>query len=150
MNLYKSLKVVFFLGKMLLGKYRNGWRSYQGCGVGVGRNFRWSRSRSWEKMYRLRLQPQSKILTRYSKSRALVATVTIRLILKYGYISKNSSLVIHVVVMKCLLGLPLLMGIELLWRSRSRGFKNWGVGVLKIEESESELLCTDSTALALT
>jgi hypothetical protein len=28
---------------------------------------------------------------------------------------------------------------------RSRSFKNWGVGVLKIEESE--LLCTDSTAL---
>jgi hypothetical protein len=30
-----------------------------------------------------RLRPQSKILTRYSKSRALIATVTVRLILKY-------------------------------------------------------------------
>jgi hypothetical protein len=35
------------------------------------------------KMYRLRLCPQSKILTRYSNSRALIATVTIRLVLKY-------------------------------------------------------------------
>jgi hypothetical protein len=35
------------------------------------------------KMYRLRLRPQSKILTRYSNSRALIATVTIRFILKY-------------------------------------------------------------------
>jgi hypothetical protein len=50
-------------------------------GVGVGRIFRWSRSHSREKMYRLR--PKSKILTRHSNSRALVATVTIRLILKY-------------------------------------------------------------------
>jgi hypothetical protein len=40
-------------------------------GVGVG------------KTYRLRLQPQSKILTRHSNTRALIATVTIRLILKY-------------------------------------------------------------------
>jgi hypothetical protein len=52
---------------------------------------------------------------------------------------------IHVVAMKRLTVLPLLMHIELLWRSRS--FKNRGVGVLKIEESQSELLCTDSTAL---
>jgi hypothetical protein len=44
---------------------------------------------------------------------------------------------IHVVAMKCLIGLPLLIHIEL--------FE--GVGVLKIEESELELLCTDSTAL---
>jgi hypothetical protein len=44
---------------------------------------------------------------------------------------------IHVVVMKCLIGLLLLMHIELLWKSRS----------LKIEESESEVLCTDCTAL---
>jgi hypothetical protein len=33
------------------------------------------------KMYRLR--PQSKILTRYSNPRAVIATVTIRLVLKY-------------------------------------------------------------------
>jgi hypothetical protein len=50
---------------------------------------------------------------------------------------------IHVVVMKCLIGLPLLIHIEILRRSRnrspSRSFKNRGVGVgvLKIEESES-------------
>jgi hypothetical protein len=49
---------------------------------------------------------------------------------------------IHVVAMKCLIGLPLLMHIGL--------FEGVGVGVLKIEESESELLCTDSTALVLT
>jgi hypothetical protein len=36
---------------------------------------------------------------------------------------------IHVVVMKCFIGLPLLIHIELLWRSRSRSFKNRGVGV---------------------
>jgi hypothetical protein len=47
---------------------------------------------------------------------------------------------IHVVAMKCLIGLPLLIHIELLWRSRSRE-------VLKIEESDSEFLCTDCTAL---
>jgi hypothetical protein len=59
---------------------------------------------------------------------------------------------IHVVVMKCLIGLPLLMHIELLWKSRSRSFKNRGVGVggLKIEGSESEVLCTDCTALFTT
>jgi hypothetical protein len=34
---------------------------------------------------------------------------------------------IHVVVMKRLVGLPLLMHIELLWRSRT--FKNRGIGV---------------------
>jgi hypothetical protein len=33
---------------------------------------------------------------------------------------------------------------------RSRSFKNRGVAVLKIEQSESELLCTDSTALLQT
>jgi hypothetical protein len=58
--------------------------------------FRWSRSRSRKeflggvgvvKIYRLRTQ--SKILTRYSKSRALIATVTIRLILKYRLQVKN-------------------------------------------------------------
>jgi hypothetical protein len=38
---------------------------------------------------------------------------------------------IHVVVMKCLIGLPLLIHIELL-------YEGVGVGVLKIEESESE------------
>jgi hypothetical protein len=43
-----------------------------GVGVGVVESV---------KTYRLR--PQSKILARYSKSRALIATVTIRLILKY-------------------------------------------------------------------
>jgi hypothetical protein len=39
---------------------------------------------------------------------------------------------IHVVVMKCLIGLPLLIRIELLRRSRSpsRSFKNRGVGVV--------------------
>jgi hypothetical protein len=38
---------------------------------------------------------------------------------------------IHVVAMKCLIGLPLLIHIELLGRSRSRSraFKNRGVGV---------------------
>jgi hypothetical protein len=35
------------------------------------------------KMYRLRLRPQSKTISRYSKSRTLIAAVTIRLILKY-------------------------------------------------------------------
>jgi hypothetical protein len=55
---------------------------------------------------------------------------------------------IHVVAMKCLIGLRLLIHIELLRRSRSRRFKSRevGVGSFKIEESESELLCTDSTA----
>jgi hypothetical protein len=41
--------------------------------------------------------------------------------------------------MKCLTGLPLLIHIEL--------YEGVGVGVLKIEESASELLCTDFTAL---
>jgi hypothetical protein len=52
----------------------------------------------------------------------------------------KSSLIIYVVVMKRFIGLPLLIHIELLWRSRSRSFKNQGVavGVLKIEESQSE------------
>jgi hypothetical protein len=36
---------------------------------------------------------------------------------------------IHAVVMKCLIGLQLLIHIEVLWRSRSRSFKNRGVGV---------------------
>jgi hypothetical protein len=36
---------------------------------------------------------------------------------------------IHVVVMKCLTGLPLLIYIQILWRSRGQSFKNWGVGV---------------------
>jgi hypothetical protein len=36
---------------------------------------------------------------------------------------------IHVVVMKCLIGLPLLVHIELLWGSQSQSFKNLGVGV---------------------
>jgi hypothetical protein len=36
---------------------------------------------------------------------------------------------IHVVVMKCLVGLPLLTHIEILWRNRSQSFKNWAVGV---------------------
>jgi hypothetical protein len=36
---------------------------------------------------------------------------------------------IHVVAMKCLICLPLLIHIELLWRSRSWSFKNRGVGV---------------------
>jgi hypothetical protein len=42
-------------------------------------------------------------------------------------ISLKSSLIIHVVAMKCLTGLPLLIHIEILWRSRR--FKNWGVAV---------------------
>jgi hypothetical protein len=46
---------------------------------------------------------------------------------------------IHVVVMKCLTGLPLIIHM--------RFYEGVGVGVLKIEESESEVLCTDSTAL---
>jgi hypothetical protein len=42
------------------------------------------------KMYRLRLRTQSKILTRYSNSRALIATITIRLRLKYRlYVKKQ-------------------------------------------------------------
>jgi hypothetical protein len=54
--------------------------------------------------------------------------------------SLKSSLMIHVVAMKCRTGLPLLVHIEILRRSWSRSFKNRGVGVgvLKIEESESE------------
>jgi hypothetical protein len=36
---------------------------------------------------------------------------------------------IHVVAMKCLTGLPLLIHIELLLRSRSRSFKHRGDGV---------------------
>jgi hypothetical protein len=50
---------------------------------------------------------------------------------------------IHVVVTKRLIGLPLLIHIDLLWRSRG-----WNRN-LKIEESESELLSTDSTALVV-
>jgi Mn2+/Fe2+ NRAMP family transporter len=50
-------------------------------GVGVGRNF-YVESESVN-MYRLRIRPQSKILTRYSITRALIATITVRLILKY-------------------------------------------------------------------
>jgi hypothetical protein len=53
----------------------------QGCGVGVGRNFYVELEST--KMYRLRLRPQSKIFTRYSNSRALIAKVTIRFIFKY-------------------------------------------------------------------
>jgi hypothetical protein len=34
---------------------------------------------------------------------------------------------IHVVVMTFLIGLPLLIPVETLRRSRSRSFKNWGV-----------------------
>jgi hypothetical protein len=36
---------------------------------------------------------------------------------------------IHVVVMKRLIGLPLLIHIELLWGGPNRSFKNRGVGV---------------------
>jgi hypothetical protein len=46
---------------------------------------------------------------------------------------------IHVVVMKCFIGLPLLVYMSF--------YEGVGVGVLKIKESESEVLCTDSTAL---
>jgi hypothetical protein len=45
---------------------------------------------------------------------------------------------IHVVAMKCLTVSPLLIRIEIYE----------GVGVLKIEESESGRLCTDCTAVA--
>jgi hypothetical protein len=50
---------------------------------------------------------------------------------------------IHVVVTKCLIGLPSFIHIEI--------FKEVGVGVgvLKIEESESEVLYTNSTVLLL-
>jgi hypothetical protein len=44
----------------------------------------------------------------------------------------------HVVVTKRLIGLPLLIHIELLGGSRSFKNRGVGVGVLKIEESESE------------
>jgi hypothetical protein len=44
----------------------------------------------------------------------------------------------HVMAMKCLIGLPLLIHILSFYE---------GVGVLKIEESESELLFADSTAV---
>jgi hypothetical protein len=50
--------------------------------VGVGRNFYVESESKSVKTYRLRLRTQSKILTRYSKPRALVAAVTIRFILK--------------------------------------------------------------------
>jgi hypothetical protein len=60
-----------------------------------------------------RLRSQSKILTRYSNSTALIATVTIDLYLNIGY-KQKSSLMIHVVVMKCFIDLPLLIHIELL------------------------------------
>jgi hypothetical protein len=57
-----------------------------GCGVGVGvmeseseRNFYVESVKCTDS----RLRPQSKIITRYSKSRALIATITIRLILEY-------------------------------------------------------------------
>jgi hypothetical protein len=46
---------------------------------------------------------------------------------------------IHMVAMKCLIGLPLLLRIEF--------YEGVGVGDLKIEESESEVLCANSTAL---
>jgi hypothetical protein len=45
---------------------------------------------------------------------------------------------IHVAVMKCLTGLPLLMHIEIYEGVGVGSFKNQGVGVLKIEDSESE------------
>jgi hypothetical protein len=57
---------------------------------------------------------------------------------------------IHVVVMKCLIGLPLLMHMELLRRSRSRTFKNRGVGVGVGSFKNRGHLCTDSTALDIT
>jgi hypothetical protein len=61
---------------------------------------------------------------------------------------------IHVVVIQCLIGLPLIIHIELLRRSRLRSFKNRGAGVgvgsSKNRGVESELLCTDSTALPQT
>jgi hypothetical protein len=56
---------------------------------------------------------------------------------------------VHVVLMKCLIGLPLLLAfmkdpdLEVLKIEESES------EVLKIVESESELLCTDSTALTL-
>jgi hypothetical protein len=66
---------------------------------------------------------------------------------------------IHVVVMKRLIGLPLLIHFELLWRSRSfkdggvgvGSFKNRGVGVgsFKNRGVGVGVLCTDSTALVI-
>jgi hypothetical protein len=57
----------------------------------------------------------------------------------------KSSLMIHVVVMKCLMiAFTILVGLLLL------GHIYDGVGDLKIEESDSEVLCTDSTALFTT
>jgi hypothetical protein len=53
---------------------------------------------------------------------------------------------IHVVVMKCLIGLPLLIHIELYERVGVLKIESESK-VLKMEESESELLFTDSTAL---
>jgi hypothetical protein len=52
---------------------------------------------------------------------------------------------IHVVAMKCLIGLSFYegVGVRLLKIEESES------EVLKIEESESQLLCTDSTALIL-
>jgi hypothetical protein len=51
---------------------------------------------------------------------------------------------IHVVVMKCLIGLTLLINNSYILRF----YEGVGVGVLKIEESKSEVFCTDSTALS--
>jgi hypothetical protein len=53
---------------------------------------------------------------------------------------------IHVVAMKCLIGLPLLIHIELLLRSRSRSFKNRGIGVgVGVLGTESKALLIDTT-----
>jgi hypothetical protein len=54
---------------------------------------------------------------------------------------------IHVVVMKRLIGLPLLIHIDFYGGVGVLKIEESGPEVLKIEESESELLCTDSTAL---
>jgi hypothetical protein len=56
-----------------------------GAGAGDDKVIKTTRAVELEsvKMYRLRLRPQSKILTRYSKPRTLIATVTVRLMLKY-------------------------------------------------------------------
>jgi hypothetical protein len=64
---------IFAISRSCVGRSRAVESESEGIlgGVGVGKN------------YRLRLRPQSKILTRYSKPRALIATVTIRLLLKY-------------------------------------------------------------------
>jgi hypothetical protein len=63
---------------------------------------------------------------------------------------------IHVVAMKCRIGLPLLMRIELLRRGRSRSFKNRGVEVgvgafvYRLHSPDQHPLCTLSSHVLTT